>query len=368
MTNAFKRSVTRGTGSFWRNTLLVTASVAAFLAAIELILRVTSLGYLGIPVEGHPVLHHVNPANLEFSTYDLRGEVDETMVIYDEYGFRVPDRSHEYLKDKESVVFLGDSFVEASEVEYWDSFVGLFAKAHADKSVYNMGVSSYSPVLSYLQLKYHAKTVTPGLIYHLLYENDPANDESYYADATFQDGIAVAVSGEATNYFFSLLRHIYVARFLRRAQLTVMALIKRSRAPGQPGQTGDRLPRKSNTVALGEITKGYIKLISAYTVGVKARYVLLCVPSKTQIDDGVDRKNFCRDVKGFAAREGINYIDLDAYFAGDTTANPFYGRNIHFNKIGHRMVFSAIMDRSCGSKAAEARQPEGGTAGEPPCN
>ena len=368
MTNAFKRSVTRDTGSFCRNALLVTASVAAFLAVIELILRVTSLGYLGIPVEGHPVLHHVNPANLEFSTYDLRGEVDETLVIYDEYGFRVPDRSHEYLKDKESVVFLGDSFVEASEVEYWDSFVGLFAKAHADKSVYNMGVTSYGPLLSYLQLKYHAKTVTPNLVYHLLYENDPADDERYYADATFQDDIAVAVSGKATNYFFNLLRHIYVARFLRRAQLTLMALIKPSSIPGQPRQTGDRLPRKSDTVALGEINKRYIKLISAYTLGLKARYVLLCVPSKTRFNDGVDDKNFCVDVKGFAAREGIDYIDLDAYFAGNTTAKPFYGRNIHFNKIGHRMVFSAIMDRSCGSKAAEAGQPEGGASDQPPCN
>lgn len=365
MTNAFKRSVPRDTGSFCRNTLLVIASVAAILAAIELILKVTSLGYLGIPVDGHPVLHHVNPANFEFRAYDLRGEVDETMIIYDEYGFRVPGRNHEYLKDKESVVFLGDSFVEASEVEYWDSFVGLFTKTHADKSVYNMGVSSYSPVLSYLQLKYHAKTVTPDLIYHLLYENDPADDERYYAEAKFQDGIAVTVSGEATSYFFNLLRHIYVARLLRRAQLALMALIERSIAPGQPRQTDDWLPRKSNPVALGEITKRYIKLISAYTVGVKARYVLLCVPSKTQFNDGVDHKNFCLDVKGFAARNGINYIDLDAYFAGNTTANPFYDRNIHFNKIGHRMVFSAIMDRSlhdrsCGSKAAEARQPEGG--------
>ena len=72
-------------------------------------------------------------------------------------GFK--DNSNRTVKlktNKYRILFIGDSFTEGVGFTYNDTFVGIIAK-HLDKRKYdvlNAGVSSYSPKLYYLKLKY----------------------------------------------------------------------------------------------------------------------------------------------------------------------------------------------------------------------
>ena len=74
----------------------------------------------------------------------------------DRYGFRMgtcaPDEAD---KLKPAIFAVGDSFTEALGVSYEESFVGLTACAAASqgKAVWNLGVTSFSPLIYYRKIK-----------------------------------------------------------------------------------------------------------------------------------------------------------------------------------------------------------------------
>lgn len=52
------------------------------------------------------------------------------------------------------IAFIGDSFTEAIGMEYEDSFVGMYAKKNPNKSIANLGVSSYSPSIYFTKVNW----------------------------------------------------------------------------------------------------------------------------------------------------------------------------------------------------------------------
>ena len=78
-------------------------------------------------------------------------------MITNSLGFR--DKENRQIankSDKYRIVFMGDSFVEASGVNYTDSFVGILAQKYADKyDILNAGVVSYAPTVYYRKSLYY---------------------------------------------------------------------------------------------------------------------------------------------------------------------------------------------------------------------
>ena len=69
-------------------------------------------------------------------------------------GFR-NSCSNQFDETKEfNIGFIGDSFTEASGVNYEDSFVGLISSNLKDKKIANLGISSYSPTIYYAKINY----------------------------------------------------------------------------------------------------------------------------------------------------------------------------------------------------------------------
>jgi hypothetical protein len=52
------------------------------------------------------------------------------------------------------IAFIGDSFTEASGVNYEDSFIGLISSNFKNKKIANLGISSYSPTIYYAKINY----------------------------------------------------------------------------------------------------------------------------------------------------------------------------------------------------------------------
>jgi len=78
-------------------------------------------------------------------------------IITNSLGFKDhSNRTIAKINDKYRILFMGDSFAEGVGFAYDDTFVGMIAKK-LDNSTYevlNAGVSSYSPKLYYLKIKY----------------------------------------------------------------------------------------------------------------------------------------------------------------------------------------------------------------------
>ena len=135
------------------STLVISLLLSFFVA--ELIFRSLEIGYGNNPLESSKIYHHVHPLNYTFRIHDPHGEYGGHNIYYDEKGFRVENNNVNILKDSDnldSIIFLGDSFTEAVQVPYKDTFASLTGLA-LGFPVINLGVSSYSPMLYKLQSK-----------------------------------------------------------------------------------------------------------------------------------------------------------------------------------------------------------------------
>ena len=54
----------------WGKFLTVLCSLAISVVVAEVMLRFASAGYLSMPTDAHPVLHHTQPSNFEFTSFD----------------------------------------------------------------------------------------------------------------------------------------------------------------------------------------------------------------------------------------------------------------------------------------------------------
>jgi len=325
---------------YFRRALLVICSIGVSIVVAELVLRYFSAGYLDHPTSGHPILHHVQPADFEFTSFDIEDEFGGHLVIYNENGLRVPKHGYVYDDSLRDVIFLGDSYVEASEVSYDDSFVGLFAEEFPDFNARNFGVSSYSPLISYLQLKLLKDSIDPVLIVHLIFENDLEDDQRYYDRAEWQDGQITAVPGKSPSTIHLLLRESYVARLINRARWTVDALA-RNAMNGQDNTVSYYLQDPD----LGQVTTDYVVKTAELARDWGSRYLVMCVPSKIKFNKLQEHKDVCAKIKAFARDSNIEYVDLDEYFSANLNGRkPFFDWNIHFNRTGHRLTYRALVD------------------------
>src|SRR5262245_22343333 len=94
-----------------------------------------------------PLLHHTLAANQ--NSRRPWGNINYRFLT-DRHGFRTgPCAATDEDKDKPAIFAVGDSFTEALGVPYEESFVGLMAcdAAKQGKAVWNLGVTSYSPLI-----------------------------------------------------------------------------------------------------------------------------------------------------------------------------------------------------------------------------
>jgi len=318
--------------------LLLVGSVAISIVIAEIALRVASAGYLHRPLQGHPVLHHTQPADFQFTSYDFVGEFSGVSVIYNEHGFRIPHRGYEFDDSLKDVIFLGDSFVEASEVPYEQSFVGLFAKDFENVNVRNFGVSSYSPLLSYLQLNYFMDSLDPRMIVHLVFENDLKDDREYYNIAESENGRVVAVPGDSGGAVRQFLWQFYVARLVRRAQVTIQEMTRNADADEE-----SKVSYYLDDPELEPITARYIKKTWQTASDHNIRYLLMCVPSKIKFNMMGKHNDLCSKINNLAREIEIEYVNLDLFFSNNANGEkPFFDHNIHLNSTGHRLIYLAL--------------------------
>lgn len=166
-------------GNSWRRKLLYSLIVCSIaLAIVELLSRFVlpfPLGTQRTYISDPNVLYFHRPGS---SGYEVapHGDFSPTLVQYNELGFRGKLARN---PDRPIVVMLGDSFVEARQVDEKATFTGLLGKQYKEYEFINAGCSAYTTTTEYLLLKNRVIGLRPSKVILFFSFNDYADNFNY---------------------------------------------------------------------------------------------------------------------------------------------------------------------------------------------
>jgi hypothetical protein len=349
--------------------------LAAFSMAIAYVVIDVVAGQLLIQPLSPPLVpdehrHHrlVPNSNAEFRQPDFH-----YVQRVNNLGLRGPDTTVEKPPGTYRILMLGDSFTMGKGVEDDQTFTALLSvslgKRIADCGgpaieVLNGGVDSYSPILSYIQLKRDIAPLRPDLVLLNLDVSDLVQETAYRAQAVFgEDGDIVAVpqlksrdgiyeklrDWTSRNLFFTRFILFHANKRLQHRELTVRDVVSEANFEiAAHTLDGDR-DRTEQWAAIFDS----LRRIQSFADAQGIKFVLSIYPWGHQVNDrewvpgrysymAEDAKPSERSrdtVHRLAAAGGIELIDLFDIFRNQSGGEPLYFRyDAHWTTEGHRLM------------------------------
>jgi hypothetical protein len=324
----------------------IAISLLVATAFAEVALRVMNMGFGNSPMEPDAVLHHVHPKNYSFIQQHPSGELGGFEIEYDAEGRVYRGRSSRTTEPANApcrVALMGDSFTEAGQVPFAESFAGLLEAAAPGCAVRNYGTRSYSPAIYLVQWTTMIASWKPTHVFVLVFGGDVREDVAYLQDATLDaQGFPTAIHGPDDGWVVAQMRRSYVARFVRMlSQRASWALTHRGEEQWTIGGIVEEHPEWSGP------TPRLIEELDRRVTAAGARLTLMIVPSRYRMmgDGKVPLTTDLHDtVSAWAKQRNIAFVDLNTPFERESRAGRalFFLQDIHFTKEGHAIVADAI--------------------------
>ena len=320
----------------------------ALLVILEIVLRLLGYGYNNSPADPDPVLHHVHPANYLYKLYTPGEEFGNFMVYYDSLGRRsqLPGLAGKgSTKINKTVAFFGDSFVEALQVPYDSSFIGLLSKKFSDARFLNYGVTGYSPVLSYLQCRkmLEQHKVLPDIVVMMLYSNDVRDDSTYIRRAVYsEDNHELSgIKGGDRHELFTFFRKLYLARMIRKAMVKWEFQRKHKDYRLVNGVMVRGLLEESPDIS-NTLTEEYVLKTDSLLKSYGISFYIAVIPSRYRnFTSDTGFVPFSAKIRSWAASRNISLISMDSAF--DAAGRKlFYNIDVHCNAEGHKVLASVF--------------------------
>lgn len=324
---------------------LVGVSLSLSLGMAEIALRVAGIGYSNNPLDADHQVHHRHPGDFSYLVYDPAGEFGGHQVFFNEDGYRIPEpkqptATRQPDKNGKRIAFLGDSFTEALQVPWADSFVGRIELSNPDVTVFNFGVSSFSPIIYLVQARHVVAEFKPTDIVLQIYSNDLHDDLEYLKQANSQKvGEITFVDGGNASMAITLMRHSYLARLVKKTWVELSHQYRHDIDHNLVRTlTNPDIPEQSVTLdALAQIHR------VAQSMG--AALHIFIIPSKSLAVESRCCQNdtFAQTMKARLTAENIEVIDLSQGF-GQAADQPslFYRYDIHLTTAGHAIVANEL--------------------------
>lgn len=331
--------------------IAIFAGLAVAVIIGEIIIRALGIGYGHSPHISDPVLHHRHPPNYIFTAQHPSGEYGGHKVYYDEKGLvalpRLIDEPILQTADRR-IAFMGDSFVEATQVVYLDSFVGrLHYSCRTGSTVKNYGTSTYSPLLYLLQWKNDVAIFKPTHVFLLLTAGDMREDKTYSRKAVYSEEKKIlAIPGPGNNAWKIRLRKSYFIRFIRKCYLRIRWILK-NRNKEKQQIAGNYVEEDTD---ISELSAGYILNLADRIEKSGAKFTLMAVPSKYRLESGkysTGNLEFSDKWRMWAREHSIDFLDIVPAFRSsyEKGVKLYFEHDIHFNNKGHEVVAGVIKDR-----------------------
>ena len=325
-----------------------------FFFSAEYLLRYYGLGFNVQPINQSASNHHEHPKNFKFRSYEPNGEWGNFIINFDKYGNRIIKNicTKENSEYTSRIILLGDSFIEGIQVSDKESVGGLLQKEYCQKKikVINLGVTSYSPVLSYIQLFNQIQNnsdliLEQSILIHFLSGND-LEDDNYYSTKieAINEGEIVypVINSKKNDQMLKILsRKSYFVRLIRRIILTIKVNIsdiffgKRFKSKGNLFNSFDKCIVNSNQ---RQITKIYINKINNLVSQNGGKYFINAIPHDPRKREKTNYSCF----KEIAKELNIKFIESpNGFFINPS--NYYFEKDLHLNIEGNRLLSSEII-------------------------
>ena len=321
------------------------------LVLTEIILRFVGIGYGNSPLNNSVKLHHIHPFNYSFQSYSPNNEYGGHIVMFDQLGNRVNENTNlENVNNEEDIWFFGDSFTESVQVSWDNSYVGLIDSLQEFNSI-NFGVSSYSPLLYYIQLKEAILTrKSPHKVYIQIYSNDYGDDKGYEKLTTFKDDEPLFCNGNEINNSTRFFRKSHLLKLLKKSYLVVKYVVSNQKEDSEFHSSDVKDFRTENFIESnvetfnGSRFSKSILQIKSLLENNNIEYSFFCIPSKYSTNSGDWKADtFDKKTNVFFSNNKIQYINLINDFKNNSSDSKlFYPKDIHLNKNGHKVLAKAL--------------------------
>lgn len=310
-----------------------------FLILAEFGLRIANLGYDNAAFEPDSVLHHIHRPDYFFiHSNAAEHEYGNIQVRYDRMGCVVNPNEKKTENCRGKIWFFGDSYIEALQVNYDSSVVGILEKDFPDVCFKNFAVGAYSPILHYLKLKHLLKSDKPDVAFLFLYANDVAEDKQYFNKAKFNGQEVTAVDGGMPQWKYEIIRNSNLLRLARKFYMQMTVKFENNRNLNESALS------ESKDI-LAEPTLTYLEKFVALCKDNKIRVIVSCIPSKRDIlKTDINTDSFSNQIKAWCSGR-CDFLDsqspLQSFYL-ETNKSPYYKNDIHFNNYGHRILATTI--------------------------
>ena len=327
-----------------RRWLVIPVCGASLLALSELVLRVLNFGPGHAPLDPDRLLHHVHPKSYSYFAYSRTGEYGGFRVHYDAGGWRVAAPTKPAAKAPPGcrIAFMGDSFTEAGQVPFEDSFVGLLATLTGCE-VTNYGVASYSPIFYDIQWKTFVRQSKPALVVLQLSSDDVLTDAGMLARAVRDaSGWPVALPDSADTTVRKFLRRSYLVRVARMLQQKLLWGLEDASRPSEPAGTA---PEQNPDVS--QLSADLVLSLSRNVHESGAKFVFFAIPAQQRLANPALKPStpeLADKWKAWAQTQGVPYVDVAQAFRGEPekARSAFLWRDGHYSGIGHLLTARAL--------------------------
>jgi hypothetical protein len=251
-----------------------------------------------------------------------------------------------------AIFVIGDSFVEALGSNYEQSFVGLMAcdAARQKKAVWNLGVSSYSPIIYWRKVLATANKldVKPTEIYVFLDLSDIDDEANVYREA--EDGTVKFKSMPEPTSAFDLVQwlvsHFTTARLAYDLNVSASFDWRRSLGRARARWTIDKsLMDAWGKVGL-DLAAGNLDRLVGLCRDWRCKLTLVVYPWPDNVmghDKDSVQVRYWRD---WAARRGVRFVDGFAPFFDEPDEAAlhkyFIEGDVHFTEAGNRLIYETV--------------------------
>ena len=185
------------------------------------------------------------------------------------------------------------------------------------------------------------RSKTPSQIQ--LYSNDIEGDKRYAKHGIFENNIPIACVGEDPNYVIRYLRKLYIARVLRKTQLTLKYIFSNKK---EELRVTRHVEAATEIDSNSQFCKNILRIKSLLEAH-EIEYYFYAIPSKYACISGDwQSATFATNMNNYFQNNNIPFIDLNTAFKNHgEPASLFYNKDIHCNENGNRIIANTLINK-----------------------